>query len=326
MSYIGLTSAAAYDPTRAAVPQLDAERFSGTGSATTFTLSRSVVTPVDIDVFVENVRQEPTVAYNISDGTSLVFTSAPASGTNNIYVVYRGSGTSNYAFVPDGSITYAKLANNIKQFTQDIYTANGSVSSYTLTDTPASANTLVVAIDGVLQTAPANYTISGNTLTFTSTPDSGSTITIKHLGIRTTATVTALTAGSVTATELADGSVTANKLASSAVTPIKIAANTAGTFLTTDGSSVIWKAQSALSIANTQITGNIISSQITSVANTQLTGTTGTGYVTLNTSPVITTPTLTTPVVTNYTETTYTANTGTAITINLANGTLQNLT
>ena len=58
MSYIGLTSAAAYDPTRAAVPQLDAERFSGTGSATTFTLSRSVVTPVDIDVFVENVRQE----------------------------------------------------------------------------------------------------------------------------------------------------------------------------------------------------------------------------------------------------------------------------
>ena len=326
MSYIGLTSAAAYDPTRAAVPQLDAERFSGTGSATTFTLSRSVVTPVDIDVFVENVRQEPTVAYNISDGTSLVFTSAPASGTNNIYVVYRGSGTSNYAFVPDGSITYAKLANNIKQFTQDIYTANGSVSSYTLTDTPASANTLVVAIDGVLQTAPANYTISGNTLTFTSTPDSGSTITIKHLGIRTTATVTALTAGSVTTTELADGSVTTNKLASSAVTPIKIAANTAGTFLTTDGSSVIWKAQSALSIANTQITGNIISSQITSVANTQLTGTTGTGYVTLNTSPVITTPTLTTPVVTNYTETTYTANTGTAITINLANGTLQNLT
>ena len=343
MSYIGLTSAAAYDPTRAAVPQLDAERFSGTGSATTFTLSRSVVTPVDIDVFVENVRQEPTVAYNISDGTSLVFTSAPASGTNNIYVVYRGSGTSNYAFVPDGSITYAKLANNIKQFTQDIYTANGSVSSYTLTDTPASANTLVVAIDGVLQTAPANYTISGNTLTFTSTPDSGSTITIKHLGIRTTTTVTALTAGSVTTTELADGSVTTNKLASSAVTPIKIAANTAGTFLTTDGSSVIWKAQSALSIANTQITGNIISSQITSVANTQitgniissqitsvantqLTGTTGTGYVTLNTSPVITTPTLTTPVVTNYTETTYTANTGTAITINLANGTLQNLT
>ncbi len=80
------------------------------------------------------------------------------------------------------------------------------------------------------------------------------------------------------------------------------------------------------SVANTKVTGLITSAQIASVANTQITGTSGTGQVALNTSPVITTPTLTTPVVTNYTETTYSANTGTAITINLANGTLQNLT
>lgn len=216
MSYIGAV-APAYDPTRATVPQLDAERFSGNASTTAFTLTRQVVTPTDIDVFVENVRQEPTTAYTV-EGTTLTFTSAPGSGTNNIYVVYRGSGVSNYAFVPDGSITYAKLANNIRQFTVDNFTANGTGTTVELSETPASANSLVVAIDGVIQTAPENFSLSGTTITFTSAPDNGSNVTVRHLGFRTTSTVTALAAGSVTTTELADGSVTTAKLASTAVT------------------------------------------------------------------------------------------------------------
>jgi hypothetical protein len=40
----------------------------------------------------------------------------------------------------------------------------------------------------------------------------------------------------------------------------------------------------------------------------------------------LTTPTLTNPTVTNYTETVYTANSSTAITLDLANGTFQNIT
>ncbi len=147
MSYIGAV-APAYDPTRATVPQLDAERFSGNASTTAFTLTRQVVNPTDIDVFIENVRQEPTTAYTV-EGTTLTFTSAPGTGTNNIYVIYRASGVSNYAFVPDGSITYAKLANNIRQFTVDNFTANGTGTTVALSETPASANSLVVAIDGV---------------------------------------------------------------------------------------------------------------------------------------------------------------------------------
>lgn len=221
MAYIGAV-APAYDPTRAAVPQLDAERFSGDASTTAFTLTRQVVTPTDIDVFVENVRQEPTTAYNV-DGLTLTFTSAPGSGTNNIYVIYRASGVSNYAFVPDGSITYAKLANNIRQFTVDNFTANGTGTTVALSETPASANSLVVAIDGVIQTAPENFSLSGTTITFTSAPDNGSNVTVRHLGFRTTSTVTALTAGSVTTTELADGSVTTAKLANNSVTNDKVA-------------------------------------------------------------------------------------------------------
>lgn len=234
MSYIGAV-APAYDPTRATVPQLDAERFSGNASTTAFTLTRQVVNPTDIDVFVENVRQEPTTAYNV-DGLALTFTSAPGTGTNNIYVIYRASGVSNYAFVPDGSITYAKLANNIRQFTVDNFTANGTGTTVALSETPASANSLVVAIDGVIQTAPENFSLSGTTITFTSAPDNGSNVTVRHLGFRTTSTVTALTAGSVTTTELADGSVTTNKLASNSVTNDKVAFTYTSDNFTANGS------------------------------------------------------------------------------------------
>ena len=78
----------------------------------------------------------------------------------------------------------------------------------------------MVAIDGVMQTAPVNYDVSGKTLIFTGVPPASSNVTVKHLGFRTTTTVTALTAGSVTATEIADGAITDDKLAVSPLTNI----------------------------------------------------------------------------------------------------------
>ena len=64
------------------------DTFSGNGSTTAFTLSEGATTNT-VDVFVENIRQEPTTAYSV-DGTTLTFTAAPVTGTNNIYVVNRG--------------------------------------------------------------------------------------------------------------------------------------------------------------------------------------------------------------------------------------------
>ena len=66
------------------------DRFSGNNSSTAFTMSRSVSNANDIDVFVENVRQEPTIAYSVS-GTTLSFTGTPATGSNNIYVVHKAA-------------------------------------------------------------------------------------------------------------------------------------------------------------------------------------------------------------------------------------------
>jgi len=206
MPYIG-NNQLPFDPTRSLPSQRDVERFSGNGSTTTFTLSRAVNAAVDIEVFVENVQQEPIVAYDVI-GNSLSFTGAPPSGTNNIYVNYRAYNTGAQVTVPDGSITYNKLANNIRIFTTDNLTPNGNNSVFTLSEPPADANTVMVTVDGVMQRAPVHYTTSGSTITFTSSPPAGANVHVRHLGFRTTTTVTQLSANSTISNPVITGTVT----------------------------------------------------------------------------------------------------------------------
>ena len=59
------------------------------GNASSYTLSKPATTN-GVAVYVENVRQIPTTAYAIS-GTTLTFTGAPPSGTNNIYVMHHNT-------------------------------------------------------------------------------------------------------------------------------------------------------------------------------------------------------------------------------------------
>ena len=193
MSYLG-NSSLPFDPFRSAAPTSDADRFSGNASTATFTLSRAVSFPTDVEVFVENVQQEPITSYSVA-GTSLTFTEAPPTGTNNVYVVYRNYQTGAQITLPDGSVTYNKLANNIRLFTTDNFTSNGTVSTFSLSEQPADANTVLVTVDGIVQRATEHYGLSGRTITFTSTPASNSLISIRHLGFRTTTTVTAIPPG-----------------------------------------------------------------------------------------------------------------------------------
>jgi len=91
------------------------DTFNGTGSQTEFTLSKPSRTN-DVEVFVENVQQEPTVAYSVS-GTTLTFTAAPESGTGNIYVVHRTQATQSLTVntndITDGAITAGKIADGV---------------------------------------------------------------------------------------------------------------------------------------------------------------------------------------------------------------------
>ena len=98
-----------FDPVRTSGLPRDAERFSGDNSTTDFELSYVVHSTTDIAVFVDNVRQEPTTAYNVV-GKTIEFTEAPPTGTNNIYVVFNHANPEIFGSVPDGSIGLDKLA------------------------------------------------------------------------------------------------------------------------------------------------------------------------------------------------------------------------
>ena len=81
MPYLGTPASVGFSSTKK-------DRFSGDNSTTGFTLSKIAGTGTDIQVFVDNIRQEPTIAYSVS-GTTLTFTEAPPTGTNNVYVIHQ---------------------------------------------------------------------------------------------------------------------------------------------------------------------------------------------------------------------------------------------
>ena len=119
------------------------DRFSGDGSTVAFTMTRSPGSVNKIDVFVDNVRQEPTVAYTVG-GTTLTFTAAPDSGTNNIYVVHR---TETQSLVPPDDINLAPSSVD----------ATGDITGATLNadgDTSAGDNAAIgfTAAEGLILT------------------------------------------------------------------------------------------------------------------------------------------------------------------------------
>ena len=112
MAYIGKP------PNTAIVNQATSQSFSGNGSTTAFTLTRSVNVGEDLEVFVSNVQQEPGSGKSYTaSGTTLTFDEAPPSGTNNVYVIYRGEATINPRLEHDAN---AALAATTGTFTGDL--------------------------------------------------------------------------------------------------------------------------------------------------------------------------------------------------------------
>ena len=116
--------------------------FSGNGSTTAFTLPVSVVSAAQIIVVVANVVQNPSSAYTVS-GTTLTFTSAPPSGTNNIWVEYTSLQT-NTVVPAYGTVGTSQLANGTVVTTADatinsltVGKGGGSVSTNTAFGTSA---------------------------------------------------------------------------------------------------------------------------------------------------------------------------------------------
>jgi len=131
---------------------LQGKRFSGNGSTTAFTLDVAPGSTLDIEVFVENVRQDPNSAYSLS-GTTLTFSAAPSSGTNNIYVIHQAKAV--------GTITAGAGTVNADSFDNTV------ISGHTaLTSEPADTDEFLVSDAGTIKRVDYSYIKAANTPAF----------------------------------------------------------------------------------------------------------------------------------------------------------------
>ena len=161
--------------------------------------------------------------------TTLVFPTADGSagqviktdGSGNLSFVSAGGGTfltlgdspSSYSGQGGKLVQVNSAANGLEfgatvtgQSSRDSFTGDGTTTNFNLTNTYAGQNDMLVFVDGVIQYPGTNFTLSGQTLAFTSAP--GNTSRIEIFG--TTPVASTVTPG--------DGTVTPAKLAASAYT------------------------------------------------------------------------------------------------------------
>ena len=132
------------------------QSFNGTGSATAFTLNRAVNTGEELEVFVDNVQQEPGSGKSYTaSGTTLTFDEAPPLGTGNVYVIYRGQAEVTTRLEHD--------ANQALSATTGTFT---SLNVPTIKDSSGTNTAMTIASSG-------NVAFSGNVTFYSSDYDSG---------------------------------------------------------------------------------------------------------------------------------------------------------
>ena len=137
------------------------KRFSGDASTTAFTLDVAPTSTLDIEVFVENVRQDPNSAYSLS-GTTLTFAAAPPSGTNNIYVVHQAKAV--------GTISPAAGTVNADSFDNTVISGHTALAAI-----PDTTDELLISDAGTIKRI--DFSLLGNAPAFKATSASSQAIT-----------------------------------------------------------------------------------------------------------------------------------------------------
>jgi len=205
MSYIGVQAQ------NHVSPAFHREVVTPDGSASFFDLVQDVpgFNADNVLVVVNNVVQHPFDSYTIKADANgnprrLDFAGSVPASTDVIYVTHRGVGSLNMTPAA-GSVDSVALADNLRSgvvnsFTGSQHTVASGNSTFTLTEAPLNAQSIMVYVNGVYQKPSTNYSVSGTTLTFVGQVVSTDEIDVHHLSIRT---------GVV---HVADGSVTSAKL------------------------------------------------------------------------------------------------------------------
>jgi len=178
MSYIGNTNT-----TQGFTPAVDF--FSGNASTTAFTLSRPVASVAQVQAVISNVPQAPNAAFTVS-GNTITFTSAPPSGTNNIYVYYTSPITQVIA-PGQGTVGLTQLSATGTPSSSNFLCGNNTWSSLSSTNLP-SGTVLQVRVNQVIGRATG-----ANTFTYTTSAlgSPSSTTGSKYLEVASFAPISA---------------------------------------------------------------------------------------------------------------------------------------
>ena len=142
------------------------DEFTANGSYTTFTLSTTPSSENVTMVAVQGVLQ-PKSSYSLM-GPQLTFDAAPPASAFIEVTTFSGGGGG--AGGDGGSLSALYRT----------YTGDASTTGFTVTS-GATANTVLVAENGILQRPTTDYTIAGTTLTFATAPAVGVDIQIREL-------------------------------------------------------------------------------------------------------------------------------------------------
>ena len=159
MGYVGNKADSNYS-------SIDKQIITGNGG-TSYTLSHAVANANEIEVFVNNVRQNPGVAYTVNNA-ALAMTGAVAN-TDSFYVVFIGKavqtkvptdGSVGTAKIADGAVTAAKLASGIAiSASTGTFTGNlASTSSGVITNSLITSSTNQYA-EQLFQDGNAGYAL-----------------------------------------------------------------------------------------------------------------------------------------------------------------------
>jgi len=129
--------------------------FTGNGSTTAFVLSMSITNENATQVYIDGVYQSKD-NYTTS-GSTLTFSTAPPNGASVEVVHIKAVDTSS--------------------LNQNSFTGNGSTTAFTLSQSVDDENKTFVFIQGIYQ-EKSMYSISGNTITFSTAPQSGYTVEV----------------------------------------------------------------------------------------------------------------------------------------------------
>tara|TARA_Y100000766_G_scaffold73480_1_gene61907 strand:+ start:7646 stop:9298 length:1653 start_codon:yes stop_codon:yes gene_type:complete len=164
----------------------------GDGSDTTFDASSTIVNENNIQIYIDGVYQSKDT-YSTS-GATVTFSTAPATGASIEFMHY----------VAVSGVVEVNL-----------FTGDGSDTTFDISTTIATENKTQIYIDGVYQSKDT-YSTNGTTVTFSTAPGNGAKIEIVHL----------LAANdTVNSNEIVDSAVVTAKLADNSVTNVKMADN-----------------------------------------------------------------------------------------------------